>query len=107
MYLVDQKSFVSANVDRHRIRLAKDLRRLSIKEFSNLLECSDSKAKKILNDDAHDISLTDLENISIKLNVPIYNHDSLLPVDRGQIFIAQWLELKLNIAHPRSIFLTS
>ncbi|QIC65344.1 ImmA/IrrE family metallo-endopeptidase [Acinetobacter schindleri] len=97
MHLVDQKSFVSANVDRHRIRLAKDLRRLSIKEFSNLLECSDSKAKKILNDEAHDISLNDLENISSKLDVPIsffYNHDSLLPVDRGQIFYRSMARIK-------------
>lgn len=97
MYLVDQKSFVSANVDRHRIRLAKDLRRLSIKEFSNLLEYSDSKTKKILNDDAHDISWNDLENISAKLDVPIsffYNHDSLLPVDRGQIFYRSMARIK-------------
>lgn len=97
MYLIDQKSFVSANIDRHRIRLAKDLRRLSIKEFSQLLGYSDSKAKKILNDESHEFSLKELENISLKLNVPIpffYNDDSLLPVDRSQIFYRSMARIK-------------
>lgn len=57
-------------IDRTRLKVAKDLRRLSNKDFANLLGCSEPKIRKILTDGKYPISCEDFQQITEKLGLP-------------------------------------
>lgn len=78
-----------------RLRIALDLRRLSNSSFAELLGCSLSKVKQLVND-GKEISVKDMERICYALNLPIsfFENDELEAVEEDEIFYRSVARIK-------------
>lgn len=95
-------------IDRTRLKVAKDLRRLSNKDFANLLGCSEPKIRKILTDGKYPISCEDFQQITEKLGLPasfFLADDNLELVNSSDIFYRSAARIKAEYRNANEAYI--
>lgn len=94
-------------IDRSRLKIAKDLRCLSNKDFANLLGCSEPKIRKILTDENYHISHEDFSHIMEKLNLPasfFSGEDNLSLIQTCDIFYRSAARIKAEYRNANEAY---
>lgn len=94
-------------IDRNMLKVAKDLRRLSNKDFANLLGCSEPKIRKILTDESYPINQEDFSHIVEKLDLPasfFSNADNLFPIQTCDIFYRSAARIKAEYRNANEAY---
>lgn len=95
-------------IDRTRLKVAKDLRRLSNKDFANLLGCSEPKIRKILTDEKYPISKEDFQKIAEKLGLPpsfFSSDDNLELIHSADIFYRSAARIKAEYRNANEAYI--
>lgn len=95
-------------IDRTRLKVAKDLRRLSNKDFANLLGCSEPKIRKILTAEKYQISNEDFQQITEKLCLPasfFWADDNLELVNSSDIFYRSAARIKAEYRNANEAYI--
>lgn len=94
-------------IDRNRLKVAKDLRRLSNKDFAHLLGCSEPKIRKILTDENYPINQEDFSQIVKKLDIPasfFSSEDNLYPIQTSDIFYRSAARIKAEYRNANEAY---
>lgn len=94
-------------IDRNRLKVAKDLRRLSNKDFARLLGCSEPKIRKILTDESYPINQEDFSQIVEKLDIPasfFSSEDNLCPIQTSDIFYRSAARIKAEYRNANEAY---